>query len=61
MYSLNSSIEKAKQNSLFVKGQDVSSKNKEYKELIQKVEKEQVKLQTITNELVIIDNLNTVL
>ena len=61
VYSLNSSIEKAKQNSLFVKGQDVSSKNKEYKELIQKVEKEQVKLQTITNELVIIDNLNTVL
>ena len=60
VYSLNSSIEKAKQNSLFVKGQDVSSKNKEYKELIQKVEKEQVKLQTITNELVIIDNLNTV-
>ena len=59
VYSLNSSIEKAKQNSLFVKGQDVSSKNKEYKELIQKVEKEQVKLQTITNELVIIDNLNT--
>ena len=56
VYSLNSSIEKAKQNSLFVKGQDVSSKNKEYKELIQKVEKEQVKLQTITNELVIIDN-----
>ena len=55
VYSLNSSIEKAKQNSLFVKGQDVSSKNKEYKELIQKVEKEQVKLQTITNELVIID------
>ena len=54
VYSLNSSIEKAKQNSLFVKGQDVSSKNKEYKELIQKVEKEQVKLQTITNELVII-------
>lgn len=53
VYSLNSSIEKAKQNSLFVKGQDVSSKNKEYKELIQKVEKEQVKLQTITNELVI--------
>ena len=48
VYSLNSSIEKAKQNSLFVKGQDVSSKNKEYKELIQKVEKEQVKLQTIT-------------
>lgn len=47
VYSLNSSIEKAKQNSLFVKGQDVSSKNKEYKELIQKVEKEQVKLQTI--------------
>lgn len=44
VYSLNSSIEKAKQNSLFVKGQDVSSKNKEYKELIQKVEKEQVKL-----------------
>ena len=37
VYSLNSSIEKAKQNSLFVKGQDVSSKNKEYKELIQKV------------------------
>lgn len=35
VYSLNSSIEKAKQNSLFVKGQDVSSKNKEYKELIQ--------------------------
>lgn len=32
VYSLNSSIEKAKQNSLFVKGQDVSSKNKEYKE-----------------------------
>ena len=29
VYSLNSSIEKAKQNSLFVKGQDVSSKNKE--------------------------------
>ena len=28
VYSLNSSIEKAKQNSLFVKGQDVSSKNK---------------------------------
>lgn len=27
VYSLNSSIEKAKQNSLFVKGQDVSSKN----------------------------------
>lgn len=49
VYSLNSSIEKAKQNSLFVKGQDVSSKNKEYKELIQKVEKEQVKLQTIYN------------
>lgn len=46
---------------LFVKGKDVSSKNKEYKELIEKVEKEQVKLQAITNELVIIDNLNKVL
>ena len=59
--NLNNSIEKAKQNSLFVKGKDVSSKNKEYKELIEKVEKEQVKLQTITNELVVIDNLNKVL
>lgn len=39
----------------------MSSKNKEYKELIEKVEKEQVKLQTITNELVVIDNLNKVL
>ena len=61
MCNLNNSIEKEKQNVLFVKGKDVSSKNKEYKELIQKVEKEQVKLQTITNELVIIDNLNKVL
>lgn len=61
MCNLNNSIEKAKQNSLFVKGKDVSSKNKEYKELIEKVEKEQVKLQTITNELVVIDNLNKVL
>lgn len=31
VYSLNSSIEKAKQNSLFVKGQDVSSKTKNIK------------------------------
>ena len=61
MCNLNNSIEKEKQNVLFVKGKDVSSKNKEYKELIEKVEKEQVKFQTITNELVIIDNLNKVL
>lgn len=61
VYNLNNSIEKEKQNVLFVKGKDVSSKNKEYKELIEKVEKEQVKLQAITNELVIIDNLNKVL
>ena len=59
--NLNFSIENAKQNPLFVKGKDVSSKNKEYKELIQKAEKEQLKFQTITNELVIINNLNKVL
>ena len=40
MCNLNNSIEKEKQNVLFVKGKDVSSKNKEYKELIEKVEKE---------------------
>lgn len=61
VYNLNSSIENAKHTPLFVKGKDVSSKNKEYKELIQKAEKEQLKLQTIANELVVIDNLNKVL
>jgi predicted ATPase len=53
-------IEERKKESIFIKGEDISSKNDVYQELIQKIDKEKVKLEVITNELTLLNNLNKI-